>query len=299
MSVTGALQVLAGVAILDRARLETFAAGHELVAVLQDRDRAVAAVPGALLVNVNGAAAPGVLPRRRPDGDTNPLYNLTYDSIKNNKLDDVLVIGAGGGNDVSVALAHGAKHVDAVEIDPRLYDLGQVRTTPTSRTRTRGSHAHIDDGRAFLERTDKKYDLIVFALPDSLTLVSGQSVAAARELPLHQGGASRRRVTTSKPDGVFSMYNYYREGWLHRPLRGHARARCSGTSPCVDRSRRRTATSRCSSSVSRARRPRTAGKDGTWKPSGDVAEARDRRPPVPVPDDDQLDPELLLGDDRR
>ncbi|CAM5557040.1 hypothetical protein [Streptomyces afghaniensis 772] [Streptomyces afghaniensis] len=33
----------------------------------------------------------------------------------------------------------------------------------------------IDDGRAFLERTKTKYDLIVLALPDSLTLVAGAS----------------------------------------------------------------------------------------------------------------------------
>ena len=34
---------------------------------------------------------------------------------------------------------------------------------------------HTNDGRAFLESTDRKYDLILFALPDSLTLVSGAS----------------------------------------------------------------------------------------------------------------------------
>ena len=34
---------------------------------------------------------------------------------------------------------------------------------------------HINDGRAFLEQTHTKYDLILFALPDSLTLVAGQS----------------------------------------------------------------------------------------------------------------------------
>jgi spermidine synthase len=32
--------------------------------------------------------------------------------------------------------------------------------------------AYVNDGRAFLRNTDKKYDLVIFALPDSLTLVS-------------------------------------------------------------------------------------------------------------------------------
>ena len=51
---------------------------------------------------------------------------------------------------------------------------------------------HINDGRAFLERTDTKYDLIIFALPDSLTLVAGDEPAATRELPVHPGGARGR-----------------------------------------------------------------------------------------------------------
>ena len=44
---------------------------------------------------------------------------------------------------------------------------------------------HIDDGRAFLERTHDRYDLILFALPDSLTLVVGAGRLAAGELPVH------------------------------------------------------------------------------------------------------------------
>ena len=35
-----------------------------------------------------------------------------------------LVLGAGTGNDVAVALSEGAEHVDAVEIDPVILELG-------------------------------------------------------------------------------------------------------------------------------------------------------------------------------
>src|SRR5205823_5865909 len=38
---------------------------------------------------------------------------------------DVLIIGAGSGNDVDAALRQGAAHVDAVEIDPAIYDIGR------------------------------------------------------------------------------------------------------------------------------------------------------------------------------
>ena len=86
---------------------------------------------------------------------------------------------------------------------------------------------YVNDGRAFLERTDKKYDLILFALPDSLTLVSGAS-ALRLESYLFTEEAIQSAREHLAPGGAFSMYNYYREQWLvdrqetrwppHRPL---------------------------------------------------------------------------------
>ncbi len=85
----------------------------------------------------------------------------------------VLVVGAGNGNDVALALAEGATHVDAVEIDQRLQEAGS-ELHPARPYQDPRVTPHIDDGRAYLERNDDRYDLILFALPDSLTLVSGQ-----------------------------------------------------------------------------------------------------------------------------
>ena len=46
----------------------------------------------------------------------------------------MLIVGAGNGNDVAAALAAGAEHVDAVEIDPELQELG--RHVPPAATHT-------------------------------------------------------------------------------------------------------------------------------------------------------------------
>src|SRR6185436_5008618 len=97
------------------------------------------------------------------------LYNQPYE-VANPHPADVLVIGAGSGTDVAAALASGATHVDAVEIDPRIQEIGQ-ELHPDHPYDDPRVEVHIDDGRAFLERTDRRYDLIVLALPDSLTLV--------------------------------------------------------------------------------------------------------------------------------
>jgi hypothetical protein len=74
-------------------------------------------------------------------------------------------------------------------------------------------HVTIDDGRAFLERNSKRYDLILFALPDSLTLVAGQSSLRLESYLFTRQAieAARERL---EPGGVFGMYNYYREPWL-------------------------------------------------------------------------------------
>ena len=153
--------------------------------------------------------------------------------------------------------------------------------------------AHIGDGRAFLESTDKKYDLIVLALPDSLTLVSGNS-ALRLESFLFTKEAFEAARDHLKPGGVFSLYNYYRTKWLIDRYAGtaqdgvppHSRA-CSGS----DRRR----TWRCSSSSKDTRRVRLR-REREVEPGRRGREARDRRPSVRVPED-ELDPERLLGDD--
>ena len=103
-----------------------------------------------------------------------PRYALPYERMSRSTPGRVLIVGAGTGTDVALALSRGATSVDAVEIDPRLQQIGAQRH-PDQPYQDPRVHVHIDDGRAFLERSSDKYDLIIFALPDSLTLVAGAS----------------------------------------------------------------------------------------------------------------------------
>ncbi len=125
---------------------------------------------------------------------------------------DVLIIGAGSGNDVSRALQWGASHVDAVEIDPTIYRLG-LEHHPDQPYQDSRVEIHLDDGRNFLRSTSRQYDLILYALVDSLVLHSGYSnIRLESYLFTRQTFADVQRHL--KPDGTFVMYNYFRQGWL-------------------------------------------------------------------------------------
>ena len=160
-----------------------------------------------------------------------PLYFAPYERAPNNPLGRVLVIGAGTGRDVAIALSRGARRVDAVEIDPHLYALGR-ELNPEHPYQDPRVHIFINDGRAFLQQSNQRYDMILFALPDSLTLVAGQSSLRLESylFTLQAMRIARDHLTSG---GVFAMYNNYRERWLIDRL-AHTLSEVYGHPPCID-----------------------------------------------------------------
>lgn len=96
-------------------------------------------------------------------------YEIPYMFKK--KVDSVLIVGAGGGNDAAGALRQGAKSVDAVEIDPGIYSLGKL-LHPELPYQDKRVNIYIDDARSFFKKTNKKYDIICFGLLDAHTVSS-------------------------------------------------------------------------------------------------------------------------------
>lgn len=145
---------------------------------------------------------------------------------------DVLIIGAGSGNDVSRALQWGGPDVriDAVEIDPVINQLGR-RDHPDKPFDDPRVTVHLDDGRNFLRATEKKYDLVIFALVDSLVLHSSYSNIRL-ESYLFTKEALQDVERVLKPDGLFAMYNFFRQGWIVARLK-NAVAEAFGTEPVV------------------------------------------------------------------
>ena len=89
-------------------------------------------------------------------------------------LNRVLVVGAGGGNDVAAALRHGAAHVDAVEIDPLIANIGK-RLHPEQPYASPKVRLINNDARNYMRSCTEKYDVVLFGLLDSHTEFSGYS----------------------------------------------------------------------------------------------------------------------------
>jgi SAM-dependent methyltransferase len=140
------------------------------------------------------------------------LAHLLNRDAGNRPFEDALIVGAGSGNDVEAALIQGAKHVDAVEIDPLMYEIGR-REHPEHPYADSRVTIHIDDGRNFTRKTDRTYDLVSYAVVDSLVLHSGYS-SLRLESFLFTEQAFRDIKARLKPGGTFAMYNLYRQGWV-------------------------------------------------------------------------------------
>jgi SAM-dependent methyltransferase len=160
---------------------------------------------------VNMIAHQGMVPFASA-GSSYSLIHLLQEHSGGPPFHDALIIGAGSGNDVAHALRFDASQIDAVEIDPVIQDIGR-RYHPDHPYQDARVIAHLDDGRHFLRTTNRRYDLVVYALVDSLILHSGYAnIRLESYLFTEEAFADVKRVL--KPDGVFVMYNWFRQGWI-------------------------------------------------------------------------------------
>ena len=166
-------------------------------------------------LNVNESGHQAML----PSDEKEPFYRAPYELFGAGQFQRVLIIGAGSGSDTAIGLKYGqVGHIDAVEIDPVIAQLGSEYhpEQPFSDPRVT---VHVDDGRSFLRKSTDTYDLIIFALPDSLTLTSQfSSLRLESFLFTEQSFKEARQHLTS--NGAIVLYNYYRDDWLIRKLAG-------------------------------------------------------------------------------
>jgi hypothetical protein len=158
-------------------------------------------------------------------------YHLPYRYLAS-PPQNVLVLGAGTGNDVAVALDEGAARVDAVEIDPVILALGDRHPNhPYASPRVRKINA---DARTFLNETTERYDLVVFGTLDSMTRLSALSNVRLDNFVYTREciEAAKARLT---PRGGLVMYFMVSLEHIDRRLAGMLSAAFEGQPPVVVR----------------------------------------------------------------
>jgi hypothetical protein len=173
--------------------------------------------PRGYIVDVNNAGGHQVMLDWRCK---EPFYRRVYDLFPANSFKNALIIGAGSGSDVATALAKGVPSITAVEIDPTIQKLG-TQYNPNQPYSDPRVKVVINDGRAYLENATEKYDLIIFALPDSLTLTSSNTSLRLESFLLTEDSVQAAKQRLSK-NGLLVFYNYYRQAWLVEKLAGMA-----------------------------------------------------------------------------
>ena len=151
-------------------------------------------------ITVNTIGHQGMVPFET-SGSLYSLIHLLQRHSGGPPFQDVLIIGAGLGNDIAHALRFGVNRIDAVEIDPVIQDIG-IRYHPNHPYQDKRVVRHLDDGRHFLRTTDHKYDLVVYGRVDSLILHSSYAnIRLESYLFTEEAFADINGVL--KPDGDF------------------------------------------------------------------------------------------------
>ena len=128
---------------------------------------------------------------------------------------DVLVLGAGGGSDVLLALYHGAKSIHGVELNPQMTELvgdtyaefaGFIYNDPRVTL-------HTKEARGFVAQSDTRYDLIHIGLLDSFG-ASGAGVQSLNESYIYTVEAIREYLAHTTAGGMVAITR-----WLKHPPR--------------------------------------------------------------------------------
>jgi hypothetical protein len=132
-----------------------------------------------------------------------------------------LIIGSAGGNEILASLSYKAPNIEAVELNPVTVSIlkkhfadytGHLADRPDV-------HLHRGDGRSYLARQDRKYDLVWFVAPDSYAATNAASSGALvlSESYLYTKQMIKETLEHLSPDGI--MVAQFGELTFERPNR--------------------------------------------------------------------------------
>ncbi len=126
------------------------------------------------------------------------------------KVDRVLVLGTGGGDQVYNALRGGATLIDAVEINPTTWrlPLKEYREATRDLMLQPGVHAYREEGRSFVRRSGQRYDVITIHGIDTFAALNAGAYMLAENY-LYTVEAIEDYVRALSDDGVLVISRWY------------------------------------------------------------------------------------------
>ena len=131
------------------------------------------------------------------------------------EADDVLVLGAGSGNDVLQARLHDVKNIDAVELNPQIIKLMTDKFSEYSGHlyQQPGVHIHVAEARGFVAQSHRHYDVIQMAMLDNFA-ASAAGLYSLSESYLYTVEAFQQYIRHLSDDGFLTVTR-----WVKLPPR--------------------------------------------------------------------------------
>ncbi len=146
-----------------------------------------------------------------PDAHEHLFYDVTSVGYQWRPPRDVCIIGPGGGRDVLTALKAGATRIDAVELNPAIVAAlrGPFKDYSGDVYGREGVHAVVGEGRSFLTRSDRVYDVIQISLIDSWAATAAGAFSLSENY-LYTREAIELYLSRLQPAGVLSISRWMR-----------------------------------------------------------------------------------------
>ena len=158
----------------------------------------------ALVVHTD--SLPFHLYNKADDERWNPV-SIPIEMIPTGGKRKVLVIGAGTGSDVSIIKKLHPENLEIVAIELDEGFLEATKQVPYLSKNFEGTRVEISEGRYFVEKTDEKFDAIIFAYIDPQSAVSSIGVPDANFLYTSRG--IRAAYECLKPGGLMVVTRFY------------------------------------------------------------------------------------------
>lgn len=156
---------------------------------------------------LDARATTPIVPAAAAESRRQIALDLSASAYATTGRERALIIGAGGGRDLLVALASGFRHVDGVEINPsivRLMSSGEFAEYSGNIYNHPQVKIHEMDGRRFVQESPYRYDNIQLTLVDTFASTTAGAFALS-ENNLYTVEAIESYIDHLSPDGVLAV----------------------------------------------------------------------------------------------